>query len=337
MPKQVSFPGFGIGPLTLDPDAFVIPDSVIPDFIMEGDLAIKWYALFIVCGMLIAALYVYLRSQKYGLLFDDLLDLAIYIVFPAVIGTRLYYVIFKKLEDPSTYTTFKEVINIRDGGLAIYGGIITGAIMTFTVLAIKKMRIAPFVDIIAPAVMIAQAIGRWGNFMNVEAYGSETTLPWRMGIVQMGEWIYVHPTFLYESLWNLTGFLLLMLLYKRKKFDGQICLSYVAWYGFGRMFIEGLRTDSLYIGSTGIRVSQLLAAICFVGALTAIIVLSIRLKDKPLATCLYTKKSKHYKEALKAKEQYEKECKRKLRNKEKKRKEKEAARQNKNNDQQAAT
>lgn len=327
MSKQVSFPGLGIDPFSLDPDAFVIPDSVIPDFIMEGDLAIKWYALFIVCGMLTAALYVYLRSRKYGLLFDDLMDLAIYIVFPAVIGTRLYYVIFKKLEDPSTYTTFEEIINIRDGGLAIYGGIITGAIMTFLILHIKKMRIAPFVDIIAPAVMIAQAIGRWGNFVNVEAFGGETTLPWRMGIVQMGEWIYVHPTFLYESLWNVLGFVLLMFLYKRKKFDGQICLSYVAWYGLGRTFIEGLRTDSLYIGSTGIRVSQLVAALCFVGAVTALILLGIRLKNKPLATCLYTKQAKHYKAALKAIGQYEKKCKRKQRIKEKKRKEKEAARQ----------
>lgn len=310
MSKQVSFPGFGIGPFTLDPDAITI-----------GGFAIKWYAVFIVCGMITAALYVYFRSKKYGLLLDDLLDLAIYIVFPAVIGTRLYYVIFKKLEDPSSYTTFWQVINIRDGGLAIYGGIIVGAIMTFTVLAVKKMRIPPFVDIIAPAVMIAQAIGRWGNFMNVEAYGSETTLPWRMGLIEMGEWIYVHPTFLYESLWNVLGFVLLMFFYKRKKFDGQICLGYVAWYGLGRMFIEGLRTDSLYIGSTGIRVSQLLAAICFVGALTAMIWLGIRLKNKPLATCMYKPESKHYEASLEAIAQYEEICKAK----EEKRKEKAAA------------
>ena len=318
MPKQVSFPGFGIGPFTVDPDAISI-----------GDFAIKWYAVFIVCGMITAALYVHFRSKKYGMLLDDLLDLCIYIVFPAVIGTRLYYVIFKKLEDPSTYTTLWQVINIRDGGLAIYGGIITGAIMTFTVLSVKKMRIAPFVDIIAPGVMIAQAIGRWGNFMNVEAYGSETTLPWRMGIVEFGKWIYVHPTFLYESLWNVLGFVLLMFLYKRKKFDGQICLSYVAWYGFGRMFIEGLRTDSLYIGNTGIRVSQLIAAICFVGAVTALIWLSIRLKNKPLATCMYTPESKNYKASLEAIAQYEKSCQEKAKAKEEKRKEKEAARKQK--------
>lgn len=318
MPKQVSFPGFGIGPFSLDPDAITI-----------GSFAIKWYAVFIVCGMITAALYVYFRSKKYGLLLDDLLDLAIYIVFPAVIGTRLYYVIFKKLEDPSSYTTLWEVINIRDGGLAIYGGIIVGAIMTFTVLAVKKMRIAPFVDIIAPGVMIAQAIGRWGNFMNVEAYGSETTLPWRMGLVEFGEWIYVHPTFLYESLWNVLGFVLLMFLYKKKKFDGQICLSYVAWYGLGRMFIEGLRTDSLYIGSTGIRVSQLLAALCLVGAVTALILLGRRFKNKPLATCMYTKKSKHYQASLEAIAKYEEACKAKAKAKEEKRKEKEAARQQK--------
>ena len=318
MPKQVSFPGFGIGPFTVDPDAITF-----------GDFAIKWYAVFIVCGMIAAALYVHFRSKKYGMLLDDLLDLCIYIVFPAVIGTRLYYVIFKKLEDPSSYTTLWQVINIRDGGLAIYGGIIVGAIMTFTVLYVKKMRIAPFVDIIAPGVMIAQAIGRWGNFMNVEAYGSETTLPWRMGIVEFGKWIYVHPTFLYESLWNVLGFVLLMFLYKRKKFDGQICLSYVAWYGLGRMFIEGLRTDSLYIGNTGIRVSQLLAALCLVGAVTALIWLGIRLKNKPLATCMYTPASKHYEASLEAIAKYEEACKAKTKAKEEKRKEKEAARKRK--------
>ena len=318
MPKQVSFPGFGIGPFSLDPDAISI-----------GSFAIKWYAVFIVCGMLTAAAYVYLRSRKLGMILDDLLDLALYIVFPAVIGTRLYYVIFKKLEDPSSYTTFMEVINIRDGGLAIYGGIIVGAIMTFTVLAIKKMRIAPFVDMIAPGVMIAQAIGRWGNFMNVEAFGGETTLPWRMGIIQYGQWTYVHPTFLYESLWNVLGFVLIQIFHDKKKFDGEICLAYVSWYGFGRMFIEGLRTDSLYIGSSGIRVSQLIAAICFVGALAALIYLRIRLKNTKLATCLYHPNAKNYEKSLEAIARYEESCKKKAIAKEEKRKEKEAAKQSK--------
>ena len=318
MPKQVSFPGFGIGPFSLDPDAITI-----------GSFAIKWYAVFIVCGMISATLYVFFRSRRYGLLLDDLLDLALYIVFPAVIGTRLYYVIFKKLEDPSSYTTFWEVINIRDGGLAIYGGIIVGAIMAFTVLKIKKMRIAPFLDMLAPAVMLAQAIGRWGNFMNVEAYGSETTLPWRMGIVQMGEWIYVHPTFLYESLWNLLGFALIMLFYQKRKYDGQVTLTYIAWYGFGRMFIEGLRTDSLYIGSSGIRVSQLLAGLCLVGAVAALIYFGIRFKNKKMATCLYHENAKHYKDGLKAIDLYETKQKEKQAAKEEKRKEKQAARQDK--------
>ena len=125
--------------------------------------------------------------------------------------------------------------------------------------------------------MIAQAIGRWGNFMNVEAYGETTTLPWRMGIMQDdGSFIYVHPTFLYESLWNLIGFILINLLYKNKKFDGHICLCYFTWYGFGRMFIESLRTDSLYLFGSGIRVSQLIGAVAFAAGIILIVIFSVK-------------------------------------------------------------
>ncbi len=321
--NQVSFPGFGIGPFTLN-----------PDFIKIGDFAIKWYAVIIVIGMITAALYVFWRGRKIGLLFDDLLDLFLFIVFPAVIGTRLYYVIFKKLEDPTSYTTFLEVINIRDGGLAIYGGIITGALMVFIVTKIKKINLAAFCDIIAPGVMIAQAIGRWGNFVNIEAYGSETTLPWRMGITDaFGNWSYVHPTFLYESLWNLLGFILILLFQKKKKHDGQVVLSYIAWYGFGRMLIEGLRTDSLYIGNTGIRVSQLLAGIFFISALGALIFLGFFIKGRRVADNVYLKEAGHYEMGVKAIERYnEKVAEKKaarMAKKEEKRKEREASLQSK--------
>lgn len=291
---QVSFPGFGIRPFEVD-----------PDFLTIGDFAIKWYAVIIVFGMLTAAAYVFLQSRKGGLILDDLIDLFLFIVFPAVIGTRLYYVIF----NPSTVNSFWDIFNFRDGGLAIYGGIITGGIMAIVTLRYKKMRIFTFLDLLAPAVMIAQAIGRWGNFMNVEAYGTKTDLPWRMGIIRGSSEIFVHPTFLYESLWNLVGFLfILFFLHKKKKYDGQVTLFYFGWYGLGRMMIEGLRTDSLYIGDTGIRVSQLLAAILMILSFAALIYFQIRIKGRKVSPTLYHENAKNYEASLKAIEDYEKKC-----------------------------
>ena len=295
---QVSFPGFGIGPMELNPDAFSI-----------GDFSIKWYAIFIVTGILFAAWYVYTQGRKLGLLLDDLLDCALYIVFPAIICARLYYVIFKKLENPGSYTTFSSWFDIRSGGLAIYGGIIGGALIALLVLHIKKIKIPAFFDLMAPGVMVAQAIGRWGNFMNIEAHGGETDSIFRMGILSGGREIFVHPTFLYESLWNLIGFALIMLLYYKfrlKKFDGQIVLSYFAWYGLGRMWIEGLRTDSLYIGQSGIRVSQLVAFLCLIFATAALVFFLIRLKKPWLTKCIYADNAKHYEKAMEQIETIEK-------------------------------
>lgn len=315
--KQISFPGIGIDPVDLNPDLISI-----------GNFSIKWYAIFIVTGILFAVWYVYFRSRKIGFLVDDMLDMALLIIFPAIVCARLYYVIFKKLENPALYTSFWSVIDIRSGGLAIYGALIGGAVMAILMVTVKKIRLAPFFDLMAPGVMAAQAIGRWGNFMNVEAYGSETTLPWRMGVIEGGRWIYVHPTFLYESLWNLLGFALVTLFYKKRKYDGQIVLFYLAWYGFGRMLIEGLRSDSLYIGSTGIRVSQLLGFLCFVGALAALIVCGIRIKEPRIASNLYRKDAKHYRAAEAAIVQYEKKVAAKKAAKEAKKAEKQKARQN---------
>ena len=149
------------------------------------------------------------------------------------------------------------------------GGIIAGFLTAIVVARKKRIRFSVIADIAGPAVMVGQIIGRWGNFVNVEAYGAETTLPWRMGILysfdDAASFVsekFVHPTFLYESLWNLVGLILITYLYKKKKFHGQMFLTYMTWYGFGRMLIEGLRTDSLYIGS--IRVSQMVGLVTFV-------------------------------------------------------------------------
>lgn len=272
--NQVSFPGFGIGPVKLDPDAFSI-----------GSFSIKWYAIFIVTGILFAAWYVYTQGKKKGLLLDDLLDCALYIIFPAIICARLYYVIFKKLENPELYTTFASWFDIRSGGLAIYGGIIGGCLGIFLACKVKKLNWRRVFDMIAPGVMVAQAIGRWGNFFNGEAYGyaigdttrfyflsAESTLAsgegtffhtMRMGLSSFFGTVYYHPTFFYECVWNLLGFALINLFYKHKKYHGQVALMYFTWYGFGRMFIEGFRTDSLYIPGTTLRISQCLGLVCF--------------------------------------------------------------------------
>ncbi|MBQ7312174.1 MAG: prolipoprotein diacylglyceryl transferase, partial [Clostridia bacterium] len=153
------------------------------------------------------------------------------------------------------------VVAVWEGGLAIYGGIIAGILTALVYARKRKLKFIKLLDILAPCVWIGQVIGRWGNFINMEAYGRETSLPWRMGLLYSyldnGVWDvekYVHPTFLYESLWNLTALVLVLIFYKKKKFDGQICSIYFMWYGFGRMLIEGLRTDSLMLGN--LRISQ---------------------------------------------------------------------------------
>lgn len=266
----VSFPGLGIGEGTISSVAFTIGDS----------FTVMWYGICIAIGMILAITYASLRCKQQGIKVDDLIDIAIFAIFFGVIGARLYYVAFR----PSQFETLWDVINLRTGGLAIYGGIIFGAATVVVVCLIKKISWRKLYDAAGPGVMIAQAMGRWGNFFNGEAYGGlvEESHPLyflRMGLASRNthydfntsNMVYVHPTFLYESLWNVVGFILINVFFKKKKFDGEVALWYFAWYGFGRMFIEGLRTDSLYIGETGIRASQMLGFLLFALA-TALIV-----------------------------------------------------------------
>ncbi len=259
MKTTVSFPGIGIGEFTLDRVAFEIFGKPI-----------YWYGIIITCGILIAFLHAYLRTKQEGIIADDILDVGLWTVLCGVVGARLYYVLFDFLERPKNYQSFVDVIAIWNGGLAIYGGIIGGTLAILGVSLFKKINPLKVMDTIAPGVMIAQAIGRWGNFFNGEAHGgvvSEGSPLYflRMGLFEDGRMQYFHPTFLYESLWNIVGFTLITIFYRKKKFNGQVTLAYFAWYGFGRMFIEGLRTDSLYWGP--FRVSQVLGGICFaVGA-----------------------------------------------------------------------
>ncbi len=257
----VSFPGLGIGEFKINPVAFTIP-------IGDG-IEVRWYGLIIVTGMILAFLYCTFRSKQEGIVFDDLLDIAIFTIIFSVVGARLYYV----LTSLDQYDSFLEVFAVWNGGLAIYGGIIAGAITIFTVCRVKKYKMQKtlgFMDSVAPALMIGQLIGRWGNFCNGEAFGSVIPKDNPLYFVRMAlssgntgyKVMEVHPTFLYESLWNLVGFIIINALYKKKKFNGQIVLMYLSWYGFGRMFIEGLRTDSLYVGV--FRISQVVGFLCFV-------------------------------------------------------------------------
>ena len=269
MTNILSFPGLGIGPFELNRVAF----SLFGRDVM-------WYGIIITCGIAAAVIYAMLRSKTEGINSDYIYDFAIFAILFGIPGARLYYIVWDGLEN---YDSFLDAIAFWNGGLAIYGGIIGGIIGISIVIAYRKLRFGKVFDMIAPGVLLAQAIGRWGNFTNAEAHGGETDLPWRMGIAGRGGTVYVHPTFLYESLWNILGFILINIFYKKKKFDGEVLLWYVAWYGCGRAMIEGLRTDSLMIGS--FRVSQLLAAVSAAAAVVLIIILravSVRKKKAPV-------------------------------------------------------
>lgn len=276
----VSFPGLGIENFDLDNVAFKIGES----------FEVMWYGVVIALGMLMAIGYAAYRCKQSGISVDDLTDIAIFTILFGVIGARLYYVAFS----PNQFKTIWDVLNLRSGGLAIYGGIIAGALTVFVCCLIKKISWRKLFDCVGPGVMIAQAMGRWGNFFNGEAFGGlvEEGHPLyflRMGLISRNTYgdfgtssmVYVHPTFLYESLWNVLGFVLINIVFKKKKFDGQNALYYFAWYGFGRMFIEGLRTDALFIGDTGIRVSQLLGFLLFAVATALIVWGLIYVKNHP--------------------------------------------------------
>lgn len=255
----ISFPMFGN--FSIDP-----PYS----FSIFG-FEIYLYGVIIAAGFILAALYCAHRAPEFGIDPDDLYSLVIWLIPICIIGARAYYVLFKLdyfIENPG------RILAIRDGGLAIYGGIIAGIITGIIFCRVKKIKVFAIGDLAAFGLLIGQAIGRWGNFINREAFGGATDIFCRMGLTVDGSAIFVHPTFLYESLWNIIGLIILHIWSKRgkRKYDGQIFWLYILWYGLGRAWVEGLRTDSLYIGSTDIRISQLLAIISAVAALAVLIV-----------------------------------------------------------------
>lgn len=244
---NITFPAFNIN-ISISRTAFTI-----------GGVHIYWYAIFIAVAILVAILALKKDCKKYNIKYNDILELMILILPIAIICARLYYVIFNMqyyLNNPS------EIINIRNGGLAIYGGIIGGAITTIIFCKIKKIKILDMFDMIIPYLSLGQAIGRWGNFINGEAHGTATNSIFRMGIIEDGIYMEVHPTFLYESICTLIIFFILMYLRKYRKYSGQLTIVYLLLYSAIRTIIEGLRTDSLMVGN--IRISQLISIIIFI-------------------------------------------------------------------------
>ena len=268
--SPITFPGLGI---EIDPSqGFTIPGT---------QFEIKWYGVIIAVGMLLAVLYAMRRAKDFGLTGDDILNMLLVGLPCAIVGARLYYVIFEWDRFFGAGIPWYQFLNLREGGLAIYGGIIGASLALILYCGLSKKRRAqmlPSFDIIGLGLLIGQAIGRWGNFFNREAHGGVTNSFLRMGIIENGQLIYVHPTFLYESLWNLIGLALIHFLSKKRKFDGQVFLYYIIWYGLGRAWIEGLRTDSLYWGP--FRVSQVLAAVsCLLAVGVLLYVLLVKRPD----------------------------------------------------------
>ena len=250
-----------------------------PQYITIFGRNIYLYGIIIAIGFLLAFAYGFRRVRQFGLTSDQLTDAILFAVPMAIVGARLYYVIFYWelfRDDPIS------ILYIWNGGLAIYGGVIGAVLGLLLFSKIKKVSMLPCLDIAGLGLLIGQSVGRWGNFTNREAYGAQIFDDFflRMGLTGAnGVTTYWHPTFLYESVWNLIGFVILHFASKKRKYDGKVFLLYLAWYGLGRAWIEGLRTDSLWLFGTGIRVSQLLAAVSCLGAIG--VMLYIHFVKKP--------------------------------------------------------
>ncbi len=270
---HVEFSGLGLE-FTLNRVAFSI-----------GDFNVYWYGILIAAGLLLAMAFAFHYAPDFGINADRLVDVVAIGTVMAIICARIAYVAMAPFE----YESFWEMLDIREGGIAIYGGIIGAFVFGGLAALWRKIPLRPLFDVVGMGFFIGQGIGRWGNFMNQEAFGCNTTLPW--GMYSEGTYRYltnmqqtlaaqgvtvdptlpVHPTFLYESLWCLFGFLVLFLYMKHRRFHGQLFLMYLLWYGLGRYWIEGLRTDSLLIGNTNLRFSQVVALLTVAASLVLLV------------------------------------------------------------------
>ena len=251
MINEISFPGLGIN-LTVNRVAFSVFGKDI-----------YWYALIILTGFLCGAGFVAATAKKRGIDTENIWDIALFGLIFGLIGARLYYIMF---DFESVKGSILNVFKVREGGLAIYGGIIGAVLSTFVYCRKKSLPLLKVFDLCAPGLFIGQAIGRWGNFVNAEVYGLETSLPWGMSINGASP---VHPLFLYESLWNVIGFLLVLFFRGKNKYDGRVFGFYIFWYSFGRIFLEGMRQSQyiLYLVKDKIGISQAVAAVGIAGGI----------------------------------------------------------------------
>lgn len=250
----------------------IIKTGLIPRVALSiGNIDIYWYAIIISFAIIVGFIWAKVNDGKYNVKYDEVFDLSLFMIPIAIISARAYYVIFNLdyyLKSPI------EIFNLRNGGIAIYGALI-GAVITIIIFCkIKKINMIDLMDYLAPIIPLSQAIGRWGNYINIEAYGRETTSFIKMQIIENGITKYVHPTFLYESIGNFILFFVLWKISKKRSFKGQIVCLYFIGYSFIRFFVEGLRTDSLMLGT--IRISQLLSLILFLALLIVYTIISIR-------------------------------------------------------------
>ena len=280
----------------------------VPDGISIFGFEIKFYGIIIAIGFLLAYVIVAKEAKRTGQDQEDYLDLILWLIIPAIVGARLYYVLFQWKDYFGKGLGFKDtligVINLRNGGLAIYGGLIFGFITAFIFCKKRKLKFTLIADTAIMGILVGQILGRWGNFFNREAFGDYTdslfamcipadrvgsgvvteTIAANLKTIDGIQWISVHPTFLYESLWNIMILVLIIIYRKHKKFDGELALLYAWGYGLGRVWIEGLRTDSLYFFGTGLRTSQLLAALCVLIASIAIVVIRLKVVGRDAET-----------------------------------------------------
>ncbi|MCI7085562.1 MAG: prolipoprotein diacylglyceryl transferase [bacterium] len=276
---NVSFPGLGINGLSVNPVALSV-----------GNFQIFWYGIIIASGLVLAFIYAWFSSSRFNVDRNKLINCVLVGIITGIIGARLYYVLFS-LDYYLAHPV--EIFYIHRGGLAIYGGIIGALLGGCIVAKIQNMKVMPVLDIASLGFLIGQGIGRWGNFANQEAFGTPTDLPWGMISENTGG-VTVHPCFLYESIWCLLGFVIIHFLSKKfQKYSGQVFYMYLVWYGFERMLVEGLRTDSLYLPFTmfgaEIRVSQLLSLLLVIFGVVMLII--NRKKEDPFYADYRRKKS----------------------------------------------
>lgn len=282
MVNHVSFPGLELE-MEINRVAFTV-----------FGVPIYWYGVCIALGLLLGMLYAFRYAKSYGIDADRMVDVIFASTIAAIIGGRAYYV----ATAPFEYQSIWEMIDIRLGGIAIYGGIIAAFAMGALMCRVRKVPMLPMFDLAAQGFLIGQCLGRWGNFFNQEAFGGNTTLPWGMISESTQQYLQavqetlaaqgmtvdpsmpVHPTFLYESIWCGLGFLLLWRYSKHRRFHGEMTLLYIMWYGFERFFVEGLRTDSLMVGN--VRISQAVAALSVAAALVLWVILRRKYRGVPL-------------------------------------------------------